>query len=87
MYSRYQREGMAGVWNLTHLLSQSVPEPTDDSAKPEKPKMTREQITKRMSELESEILQETNDPDRDLKLRTELFSIKTQLELLNKTSQ
>ena len=47
--------------------------------------MTKVQILNRISELEVEILKETNDPDRDIILRTELFSMKTQLDLLNKT--
>ena len=82
MYSRYEREGFDGISNLSHLLSQSVP--NEEATKPAVPTMTKEEITARITELEKEILQETNDPIRDIHLRTELFTMKAQLAGLSK---
>lgn len=82
VYSRFQREGLAGLTHWSKLLSQSVPA-TPEKVAPvkETPTMTREQITSRISQIEKEILKTTNDPDRDIQLRTELFSLRAQLEV------
>ena len=83
MYSRYERDGLDGIKNLSHLLSQSIPQNTPPEATPTKEStMTKEQITTRIAQLEKEIREETNDPERDIQLRTELFLMKTQLEKL-----
>lgn len=81
LYSRYARDGIEGVWNIRELLSQSVDLESKDAV-PTSPTVTlsKEQITARISELEKEILSETNNPDRDLELRRELYTIKQQLQ-------
>lgn len=72
---------MQGIWNIRELLSQSVDLESKDAA-PVSPTVTlsKEQITTRIEQLEKEILQETNNPDRDIELRRELYTLKQQLQ-------
>lgn len=39
-----------------------------------------DKITNRIKQLEAEIVQETNDPERDFRLRSELQSLRDQLK-------
>ena len=45
--------------------------------------LTTEQINARITLIEQEIIQETNDPDRTIELRRELYTLKEQLAQKN----
>lgn len=80
-YSRYQRDWLAGISSLSHLLSQSVPAKEEKEVpKKETPVLTQDQITLRIGQIQKEILKTTNDPERDIELRTELYTLQSQLE-------
>lgn len=73
LYTRFQEGSVQEVIPET-VRSQSVPSTSDV------PKLSEEKILARITQLEKEILEDTNDPARALKLRRELQSMKEQLE-------
>ena len=58
---------------LRNLLSQSVE--TEGESMPIY-NLTKEQRTKRILQIEKEIVEETNDPERVIQLRTELYNLR-----------
>lgn len=78
MYARIERDGLTGAIP-GNIRSQVINE--TETPEPEKPTLSREKILTRISQLEQEILQTTNDPDRAIELRLELQNMRAQLEL------
>jgi hypothetical protein len=79
VYSRFSRDGMPGIFSIWNLLSQTVNEKKPPVEVPKIPSMTVEQINARIDMLQKEIVEETNDPDRNMELRRELYKLKQQL--------
>jgi hypothetical protein len=81
VYSRFSREGTTGVLSFRNLLSQAIetPKPVEVTKPSPESTMTVEQINTRIQALESEIVRETNDPERILELRRELYNLRQEL--------
>ncbi|MBP6921590.1 hypothetical protein KBB89_03545 [Candidatus Gracilibacteria bacterium] len=75
LYSRIQKKGVAGVVN-SELGSQVINQITNRETQA----MSPEKIQKRIDQLEGEILEATNDPDRALQLRREVQNLRNQLK-------
>ena len=80
VFSWYMRDGIAGIPGAKNLLSQSVPEEPKNTVSSEVEPVDTDKITNRIKQLEAEIVQETNDPERDFRLRSELQSLRDQLK-------
>ena len=76
MYFSFWNHDSRTTTTDTTLLSQSV---TNNTMSPE-PTMSKEKITQRIGQIQSEILKVTNDPDRDLELRGELYTLQQELK-------
>jgi hypothetical protein len=74
LYSRFEKKGVAGVIP-TELGSQVINQITNRESS-----LTPEKILARIEQLEIEILEETNDPDRALQLRREVQNLRNQLK-------
>lgn len=74
LYSRFQKQWAAGVIP-TELGSQVINQITN-----REPTLTPEKIQARIEQLELEIIEETNDPDRALQLRREVQNLRNQLK-------
>lgn len=73
LYARLQKQWVAGVIP-SELWSQVINQITN-----REPTLTPEKIQARIEQLELEILEETNDPDRALQLRREVQNLRNQL--------
>jgi len=74
LYARLQKQWVAGVIP-TELGSQVINQITN-----REPSMTPEKIQARIEQLELEIIEETNDPERALQLRREVQDLRNQLK-------
>jgi len=75
LYARVQKQWVKSIIP-TELRSQVINQITNRDNGPLSP----EKITERIAQLQIEIVEETNDPDRALKLRREVQSLKNQLK-------
>lgn len=76
LYARFQKEWTKGV--LPNQLWSQIINGITNSNTP--PSMSPEKIQARIDQLELEIVEETNDPDRALQLRREVQNLRTQLQ-------
>ncbi len=74
LYARLEKKWVAGVIP-TELGSQVINQITN-----REPTLTPEKIQARIEQLELEILEATNDPDRALQLRREVQNLRNQLK-------
>jgi hypothetical protein len=74
LYSRFEKRWAAGVIP-TELGSQVINQITN-----REPSLSPEKIQARIEQLELEIIEETNDPNRALELRREVQNLRNQLK-------
>ncbi len=80
VFSWYNRDGIEWIPGARNLLSQSIPEEPKNIISNEVAPIDVEKINARITQLEAEIVKETNDPERDFRLRSELQSLRDQLK-------
>lgn len=79
LYARFEKRWIAGALP-NNIGSQFINNFVNQT--PETPTMSPDKIRARIDQLEAEIVQETNDPDRALALRREVQKLRAELQEL-----